>query len=461
MAFRFSDFWDARGTVGRTKYLAIGVTLFGVKHFIDRVVATTVFGQPWGLFNYWVPLETFEISSVPLGQLRFYATLIGIALPFVWIGVALTLRRLRDIGWPLWLTFLFFIPFVNVLFFAILSSVPSSAKSKPELRALGLDPIVSRLIPQSAFGSAVVGVIITSLLGAAIAVLCANGLGNYGWGLFVGLPFFLGLSSVLIYGYHMERTVGYCLLVSMLSVVVAAGAILALAFEGLICLLMAAPIGITMAMIGGTVGYIIQRRTSRADHLTMCSVLVFVLPTLLIVEAAVAPEAALRKVSSAVEIAAPPEKIWNHLVAFNELAPPDEALFKTGIAYPVKAEIEGSGVGAVRRCVFSTGAFVEPITVWDEPRLLKFGVSAQPPVMHEWSPFDDVKPPHLESYLLSRQGQFRLESLPNDITRLEGTTWYENRFWPSSYWGVWSDYIIGRIHLRVLNHIKAEAEKPE
>ena len=44
-------------------------------------------------------------------------------------------------------------------------------------------------------------------------------------------------------------------------------------------------------------------------------------------------------------------------------------------------EIEGEGVGAVRHCVFSTGAFVEPITIWNEPRHLRFDVTAMPEPM--------------------------------------------------------------------------------
>ena len=51
-----------------------------------------------------------------------------------------------------------------------------------------------------------------------------------------------------------------------------------------------------------------------------------------------------------------------------------------------------------------------------------------------------------------------LTVLPNGATRLEGTTWYRNAIWPSLYWQIWSDYIIHRIHLRVLVHIKNEAE---
>jgi hypothetical protein len=32
--------------------------------------------------------------------------------------------------------------------------------------------------------------------------------------------------------------------------------------------------------------------------------------------------------------------------------------------------------------------------------------------------------------------------------------------WPAAYWHLWSDYIIHRIHGRVLDHIKTLAEAP-
>ena len=54
--------------------------------------------------------------------------------------------------------------------------------------------------------------------------------------------------------------------------------------------------------------------------------------------------------------------------------------------------------------------------------------------------------------------EIRLAALPDGTTRLEGTTWYTNRIWPSGYWRLWSDLIIHRIHLRVLNHIKNVSE---
>ena len=56
-------------------------------------------------------------------------------------------------------------------------------------------------------------------------------------------------------------------------------------------------------------------------------------------------------------------------MTFQELPEPTDWLFRVGIAYPMRARIQGTGVGAVRYCEFSTGAFIEPIEVWKEPRL--------------------------------------------------------------------------------------------
>jgi len=164
-------------------------------------------------------------------------------------------------------------------------------------------------------------------------------------------------------------------------------------------------------------------------------------------------------VKSAIEVNAPPEVVWKKVVAFTEITPPKEMLFRVGIAYPIRAEITGHGPGAVRNCIFSTGPFVEPIEVWDEPRLLRFGVTSNPAPMQEWTPYAHIEPPHLHGYFVSEKGQFLLTPLAGGRTRLEGTTWYRHTMWPAAYWHLWSDYIIHRIHLRVLEHIRTEVEE--
>jgi hypothetical protein len=132
-------------------------------------------------------------------------------------------------------------------------------------------------------------------------------------------------------------------------------------------------------------------------------------------------------------------------------------IFRAGVAYPLRARIVGHGVGAVRYCEFSTGAFVEPITAWEPPALLAFDVTTNPPPLREWSPWR-IHPPHLDNFLVSHGGRFKLIPLPGGGTRLEGTTWYEHRMWPRQYWRWWSDFLIHRIHRRVLEHVRSLSE---
>jgi hypothetical protein len=429
--------------------------LLAIKHNIDRFVATS-FGYPWSIFNYWIFKTPSGIESITHTEANFYAELLFVALPFIWIGTVLTVRRLRDAGLPLWFVIFFFIPFLNLLFFAVLVVVPSAERNQ---RTLPRSSIFARLIPRSEFGSASLGIVVTAMLSVSLIALSASQLGNYGWGIFVGIPFFLGLNSVLIYGFHEARSLGRCIGVAVLSIVLVGLALIGLAIEGVICLAMALPLASILALIGGLVGYAIQRRpTAPMQSFRVVSAVCLLLPGLTLLEYVFAEKPALYAVKTSVVINAKPDKVWSNVVSFSQLQPPTELMFKTGIAYPIRAEIKGQGVGAVRHCIFSTGEFVEPITQWDEPRLLAFSVSGQPAAMEEMSIYRDLHPPHLEHYLVSQHGQFELKELPDGTTLLEGTTWYQNRYWPGMYWHLWSDAIIHRIHNRVLVHIKNLSE---
>ncbi|MGH7535283.1 MAG: SRPBCC family protein, partial [Gemmatimonadales bacterium] len=173
------------------------------------------------------------------------------------------------------------------------------------------------------------------------------------------------------------------------------------------------------------------------------------------------PTATIHEVRSSIEVEAPAERVWRHVIAFPPLPQPTEWIFRLGVAYPRSARIEGTGVGATRYCVFSTGPFVEPITAWEPGRRLAFDVSRSPAPLQELSPYPAVTPPHLDGYLRARRGEFRLVSLPGGRTRLEGSTWYEVRMQPEGYWQLFSDPLIARIHRRVLEHVRRQAERTD
>jgi len=460
MRFTFRDLWRPTGTIDRGTYVLVGVLGFILKHNLDRIIATYGFHRRWGLFNYWEPLQNAgRVTGLHGDEAKFLATLVATALPFIWVGVVLTLKRLRSAGAPTAFVILFFVPFFNLLFFLILSLLPEQESGTSGSATVRNTSWLMRLVPESAIGSAAFSFLLTVPIGVCAALLGTLYLVHYGWGLFVALPFTMGFMAAVVHGIRQPRSLSACIVVAIISVALLGGALLGLAFEGIICLAMAIPLAVPLAVFGGICGYLAQRRGDlRHSPALLCIAIVFT-PGAQLIEHIIAPPPQTFVVRSAIDINAAPEKVWKQVIAFSEIPAPQEWIFRAGVAYPIRAEIIGSGVGAERHCVFSTGAFVEPIQVWDEPHLLKFSVSENPPPMQEWTPYAHIDPPHLHGFLISNGGQFLLTPLPNGGTRLEGTTWYRHGLWPANYWRLWSDQIIHRIHMRVLIHIRDEAQK--
>src|SRR5260221_6815458 len=92
-------------------------------------------------------------------------------------------------------------------------------------------------------------------------------------------------------------------------------------------------------------------------------------------------------------------------------------------------------------------------------RPLQRAAAAQTPTPMSELPLNhNTAPPHLHGYFEPHRGLFQLTVLRGLGPRLEGTTWYSHTMWPEQYWRLWADYVIHRIHLRVLRHIKRQAE---
>lgn len=458
-----AHFWDPRGATSRLFFALAGCGLMAVKFTLDRLTMDYLVGARWNWSNYWHPVD--GIGHSDLAKAPPYLLLLLQATPFIATGIMLTLRRLRDAGWPLWLAVLFFVPALNMAFFILLCLTPSRSQLRDPLvvspRPLGW--LAQILVLKSPAASAAVAVVLTVLLTVPLTWLATACFKNYGWGIFVAMPFLLGMVAAILHSTPEPRTWASCVGVALLALVFCGLVILAVALEGALCLLMAAPLAAPIVILGATAGYYFQiARRGRVVRTTQFYTATWLaLPFALGGERWMQVKPELIAVTTTVEIAAPPAKVWSKVVTFSELSQPRELVFRSGIAYPVRATIIGEGVGAVRHCEFSTGPFVEPITAWDEPHRLAFDVVEQPHPMREVSPYRALHPPHLDHFFRSRRGEFRLTALPDGRTRLDGTTWYTQQLWPARYWQGWSDYLVHTIHARVLEHIRTEAENAQ
>lgn len=327
---------------------------------------------------------------------------------------------------------------LGVLIAAALGAVYWSANDQ--------DRWLPSIVPAMASG------VFCALLAVGVSVYVER---TYGWTLFVLVPFVIGLHSTLALSRRRPIFLGDALVVSSLALLLFGGILLAVAVEGLICLFMAAPIALPVAMLGGAMGYALRHK-GVAQSLVMFLLLAGLTPFGATTERALHLPAEIFAVTTSIDLPASPERVWHTVLQPAKLAPPDHALFRAGVAYPLASHIEGAGPSATRYCDFSTGKLVEPVLVWDDLRRLRFRVASNPLPMQEWTPYA-LHPPHLDGFLVSRQGEFRLEPLANGGTRLYATTWYQHHLWPAQYWKLWSDYIIHQVHGMVLDNIARRA----
>jgi uncharacterized membrane protein YhaH (DUF805 family) len=461
-------FWTFDGKVTRRMYALFGFIGVAIKYNFDRIL-THHFGMQWYFWNYWQVLEPSTVPSRLLPtQKTFFFFLLITALPFIWLGVTMTVKRLRDAGQKLSLALLFFVPGVNLYFFGWLCLLPSVSERNSEVS--GADNLRVRRLrrvywPESPMGSAVVAVVMAVSISAAIGVIITwldlRFIGVYGYTLFIGVPIVMGYLSVWIYCQSHDASDADVLRLVTNSLIVAGIAMLAIAVEGAICIVMASPLAWLLAMFGGSLAKSIHNPPELVRNTyAIAPLLVLALPLLLGVEHLSPPAVPHFQVRTSIEIAAPPSVVWKRIVAFPPLAPPKEWPFNVGIAYPIEARLTGEGLTADRECRFSTGSFKEPILAWETNKHFAFGVADEPILMKEMSPYSNIHVRHLEDHdFQPERADFVLVPLANGGTRLEGTTTYQNKMWPGMYWRLWTDAIVHSIHHRVFAHVKELAEK--
>ncbi len=433
--------------VDRKTYAAYGFGLMALKYALDAALIWWFTGRWWTPLDYLSPLWSTR-QHVLLGAPAWLApVLVVITLPFLWIGVTLTLRRAVNAGLSAWTCLLFFVPGVNYVLMLALCFL--SQVSKPVRTPAVPPPQVDERLTSALLGvAASLGI---TLVTVGIGIYLKR---SYSTGLFLGVPFTIGYISSYIYNRRFPRSAGESIIVALASVTIAGGALVVFALEGIVCTVMALPIAFALAGPGALVGRLVARQSVEPGAGVGLALLA---PLLVAVEPRPAPPA--HEVVTVVEIAAPPDVVWRHVVTFPELPPPAELLFRVGVAAPTRARIVGTGVGATRYCDFTTGSFVEPVTAWEPARVLAFDIVAQAPPLTEWSPYRNVNPPHLDGYFRATHGEFRLSPLPGGRTRLEGRTRYVVDMFPQRYWTLLAGRIVAAIHERVLRHIAALAEE--
>jgi uncharacterized membrane protein YhaH (DUF805 family) len=416
----------------------------------QHVVTALVFKlQGWPLPLDW-PFVLTPLRWVAFrGGLSTFALLLALVgvLMVAWLLAVLAFRRAADADISCWIAVFAMAPVVQIPTILYLSVVPSRpASTVPSVRDQDKPEWIAAA--QGVFA----GITLT-LFAVAVGALL---FGSYGYGVFVVAPFVIGATT----GYFVNRgydlggwaTAKWVAIANLLGAI----ALVAVALEGIVCIVMAAPLEIVLALIGGQLGRAIARSARSSPRQTLSGVAV--LPLVFAVETAL-PASTQFETSATIAVSASADTVWRSLVRIDLTDAPPALPFRLGVAYPVRGEVIGEGVGAIRVGEFSTGISRQRVTEWVPGRKLAFVVLDDIPAMQELSPHTHVHAPHVTGYFRTRQTSFELVPRADGGTDIIERTAHELRLEPLPYWLPLARWVVAVNNARVLAHIKRHAER--
>lgn len=439
-AMRLQDFLTDR--LSRGRYLLAVCFLTILQDGLVAAFALSVGQRPaldWILFP--IGRVVSLADRAPTAALFALAVLFLASTAFL----VLSYRRLADMGWnsahAVWAA----LPGTQLLALYLFSFVPSQeAEQETQDRPRGVDR-----------RSITLALCAGTALTLGVVTLGTLTFRSYGWVLFVVAPFMIGFTTGYVANRKLDVGGGGTAGLVLASCFLGGVALIATAVEGVVCIVMAAPLIGGLAIWAGYCGRRVARLKAESPGGVVMSVAV--LPALFAFEAALPATLDLQS-RQTIEIAAPPDVVWQALVNMDPLPEPQAWSLRLGFAYPLSAQIVGEGVGAARYGRFSTGVARERVTVWDPGRKLAFTVIENAPMMTELSPYKHVHAPHLAGYFTTPHTSFEISPLAGGRSRLVERTRHSLKLDPAPYWAPMVRWVVAQNNARVLGHIKAQAE---
>lgn len=275
------------------------------------------------------------------------------------------------------------------------------------------------------------------------------------------MPFGMGCVSVYFAEIRQAQRIRTWIWLPWIPLVAALAATMLMFLEGLICVVMFLPLGMVLATCGGLLGGVAARliRSQRIKNVTMACVMILPLVTAPW-EGRVFHALELREVENVVDIQASPEIVWQNIervraIRTDEL--PTSWTRRIGFPDPIEATLSHEGIGGVRNASFAGGLyFIETVDVWEPERRLGFTIAAQT---------DSIPPTTLDEhvrvggpYFDVLHGEYRLEALPNGITRLHLSSRHRISTDFNWYAHLWTDAVMSDLQKRILQVVRHRCE---
>lgn len=275
------------------------------------------------------------------------------------------------------------------------------------------------------------------------------------------MPFAMGVITVYISELRGPQPVWTWLVLPWFPVAAALGATMLALLEGLICVVMFAPLALVLSTIGGLVGGAAGRMIVSRRKKGIALACVMVLPLFTATwEKRAFHEMDLRTVENTIDVRSTPDSVWRNIervTAIGRTELPDSWTQRIGFPDPIEATLSHEGVGGVRNASFTGGVlFIETIDVWEPQHRLAFSISAQTDQIPATTLDEHVRVGG--PYFDVLRGEYRLEPLGNGVTRLHLTSQHRVATDFNWYAHLWTDAIMSDLQKRILVVIRNRCE---
>jgi uncharacterized membrane protein YhaH (DUF805 family) len=448
-----------KGKIGRASYAAWSIAIFLSQYLIPLYAGQL---RNLDVLSYFISHRALQAVGGGAGLLPALGA--AYLLIAAWALAALAFRRANDANNGAWAAAFAITPIVQIPVILALCFAPS----QPDRDLVGCfassetDREPRTTVPHAGssqpilWASAVRGVLAGVALTAAAVALGTLVFGTYGSTLFLLTPFVVGIVSAYTANHQSDIGGRQTAWTVFIAVLLGGLTLVAVAVEGVICIVMAAPLGLGMALLGGVLGRAMALQARRpAGQPLQCIAL---LPLMFALEHVLPPSAHFQT-EQTITVAAPPELVWKSILSTDPIEGPLALPFRLGVAYPLRGEFRGEGVGAERLGEFSTGTAIERVTEWVPDRKLAFVVVRDIPGMRELSPYEHVHAPHVIGYFRTTYTSFELVRRSDGGTDIIERTSHELRLDPVPYWLPMARWIVRQNNARVLEHIRIHAER--
>lgn len=273
------------------------------------------------------------------------------------------------------------------------------------------------------------------------------------------LPVITGALTVFYSPEHNAKKIAYRIFAPWMPIFLFFFFTLVFSLEGWACWLMALPLFLIAASLGGFIGafFKFRKKGNKVSVTLLVLFPLFISP----VESMIESVPGTYRAYTCIDIKSTPEKIWSNVTRVREIKQEQDKGWLTrslGFPRPVKAELNFEGVGAYREAIFTNGlVFHETVSEYEDKKKMVFSIKAYP---HEIP--STTMDEHVViggKYFDVLNGTYELEKLNDKTYRLHLYSHFQLNTTFNFYAGWWARWIMKDIQNNILQVEKERAEK--